>query len=106
MSLEQKLEANIQNTQLKMQQLAISMESLENEYQQLLEDLALTPEQLKDYAEDSSNFSPPIWEQLQNDKKKLDEKLDLALKSVRDPLKIKKTFSDQGLIQRHWIFVR
>ncbi|WP_068468696.1 hypothetical protein [Candidatus Protochlamydia phocaeensis] len=106
MSLEKKLKEKIQQTQLKMQEISINMEKLEREYQLLLEELALTPDQLKNYVEDSNNFSPPIWEQLQNDKQKLDEKLDLDLKSVRDPLKIQKTLSESSHVRQHWIFVR
>lgn len=106
MSLEQSLEEKFQTTQLKMQELTMGMEKLELEYQNLLEDLGLTAEQLQDYATNPDNFSQPIWEQLQNEKKQLDEKLNLNLNNVRDPLKVKKTLADRGHIQQHWIFVR
>lgn len=106
MSLEQNQEEKFQATQLKMQELTIGMEKLELDYQNLLEDLGLTSEQLQDYATNPDNFSQPIWEQLQNEKKLLDEKLNLNLKNIRDPLKVKKTMADSSHIQQHWIFVR
>jgi hypothetical protein len=106
MSLEEKLEEKIQKTKLKMKELSLALERLNQEYQQLLDELASTPEQIKDYLENSDNFTPPIWEMLQNEKKKLDDQLNLELSLVRDPLKLKKTFSEKGSIQNHWLFVR
>ncbi len=106
MSLKENLEEKIQKTQLKMKELAISLEQLKFDYQKLVEELALSPEQLKEYVENSENFSPPIWKQLQEEKKQLDEKLNLELNQVRDPLQIKKTFSEKGNVQQHWLFVR
>lgn len=106
MSLEEKLEEKIQKTKFKMKELSLALERLNQEYHQLLEELASTPEQIKDYLENSENFTPPIWEMLQNEKKKLDDQLNLELSRVRDPLKLKKTFSENGSIQNHWLFVR
>jgi uncharacterized membrane-anchored protein YhcB (DUF1043 family) len=106
MSIKEKLEEKIQKTERKLNEVAISLKRLDREYQQLLEELALTPEQLSGYVENPDNFSPPIWEYLQNEKKKLDEKLNLELSHVSDPLKTKKTFSERGNIQPHWLFVR
>src|SRR5437016_125699 len=104
MSLEQKLEKNFHRTQKKMKELTIEMERLEREYQQMLKEFGLSSEQLKEFAENSENFSPPIWEQLQKEKKQLDEKLDLSLNNIRDPAKAKKALSEKGTVQPHWIF--
>ncbi|MBA2369103.1 MAG: hypothetical protein H0V82_08795 [Candidatus Protochlamydia sp.] len=106
MSLKKALEEKIQNTQLKMQELSIGMEKLEDDYQELLKELGLTSEELQDYAENPNNYSPPIWEQLQSEKKMLDEKLNLALTNIRDPIKAKEALSERAAIQNHWIYVR
>lgn len=106
MPLKKALEEKIQHTQLKMQELSVGMEKLEEDYQELLKELGLTSEELQNYAENPDNYSPPIWEQLQNEKKMLDEKLNLALNNVRDPLKVKQALSECGTIQNHWIHVR
>lgn len=106
MSVKEKLEVKIHRTERKLNEISISLKRLDREYQELLKELSFTPDQLKDYVENSDNFAPPIWEQLQNEKKKWDEKLNLELNSVPDPLKTKKTASEQAGIQQHWLFVR
>ena len=106
MTLKKALEEKIQHTQVKMQELSVGMEKLEEDYQELLKELGLTPEELQNYAENPHNYSPPIWEKLQNEKKMLDEKLDLALNNIRDPLKAQEALSERATIQNHWIYVR
>lgn len=106
MALEEKLQDKIQRQQRKMKEISISLERLDRDYQKIFKELALTPEQLQTYMENPENFTPPIWEELQNEKKKLDEGLNLELTRVRDPKKLKKTYSENGSIQQHWLFVR
>jgi hypothetical protein len=106
MVIEEKLEAKIHRTEKKLIELSLHMQRLNCEYQQLLEDLALTPEQLKEFVENPKNFPPPIWEQLQNEKKKMDERLNLELNNVRDANKTKKVIAERGKVQSHWLFVR
>lgn len=106
MVIKEKLEEKIQATERKLNELSIRLKRLDDEYQQLLKEWGLTTEELKNHVENPENFDPPIWEELQKEKKKLDEKLNLELNSVSDPLKTKKAFSEQGNIQQHWLFVR
>jgi len=106
MSVEEKLETKIQKTERKLLEMSIILKRLDREYQKLLDEMALTPEQLKAYVENPENFAPPIWEQLQNEKKMLDEKLNLELSCVPDLAKAKKTISERGTVQQHWLFVR
>lgn len=106
MVVEEKLEDKIQRTEKKLKELSFHMQRLNRDYQQLLNDLALTPEQLKEFVEDPNNFSPLIWEQLQNEKKKLDEWLNLELNNVHDANKAKTVYSEKGKVQQHWLFVR
>jgi hypothetical protein len=106
MSVKEKLEEKIQKTDRRLNEFSINLERLDNDYQQMLKDLSLTPDQLKNYVENPNNFAQPVWDELQNEKKKLDEKLNLELNSVVDPLKTKQTTSERGTIQQHWLFVR
>lgn len=106
MVIEQKLEEKIHRTERRLLELSLHLQRLNQEHQKLLEELDLTPEQLKDFVENPENFPPPIWEQLQKEKKEWDEKLDLELKNVRNANKTKSVLSERGTIQQHWLFVR
>lgn len=104
--MEEKLEEKIQRSERKLLELSLHIQRLNSEYQQLLEELDLTPEQLKIFAENPENFPPPIWEQLQDEKKQWEACLNLELENVRDANKTKKVIAERGKIQRHWLFVR
>lgn len=104
--LEKKLKDMIATSQHKMQELSIQIETLDNRYQQLLDDLNSTPEQLREHAENSANYEQPIWEFLQNEKQKVEKAYNHDANSVRDVNQVKKTFSERQSIQSHWIHVR
>lgn len=106
MAIEEKLEEKIHRTERKLVELSLHIQRLSREYQEILEELALTPEQLKEFAENPANFPPPIWEQLQKEKKQMNEKLELELTNVRDANKTKKAIAERGTVQQHWLFVR
>mgnify|MGYP002138947446 CR=1 FL=1 len=106
MSKEEKLEDKIHKTEQKLLELSLVLNRLDGEYQKLLEEMSFTPKQIKEYAENPNNFAPPIWEFLQNEKKMLDEKLNLELSNINDLTKTTKTLSERGQIQKHWLFVR
>ena len=106
MSVKENLEEKIEKTEKKLHEISVSMKRLDREYQQLLDGIELSPLQLKEFVENPKNFSPPIWEQLQNEKKMLDEKLNLELNNIPDMLKTQKTFSERAAVQQHWLFVR
>lgn len=106
MAIEEKLEERIHKTERKLIELSLHIQRLNREYQEILDDLALTPEQLKSFVENPANFTPPIWEQLQKEKKAMEEKLNLELNNVRDANKAKSTIAEKGKVQQHWLFVR
>lgn len=106
MSTEEKLEDKIQRTERKLLELSLILKRLDGEYQRLLEEMSFTPKQLQEYVENPKNFAPPIWERLENEKKMLDEKLNLELNNITDTVKTKKTLSERGQVQKHWLFVR
>lgn len=105
MTFKEKLEDKIQKTEKKLLELSLNIKRMDREYQSLLEEMAITPEQIQN-AENEKDFSPPIWVQLQNEKKKLDDQLKLELSSLVDLSKTKKTLAERGAIQQHWLFVR
>lgn len=106
MVIEEKLEEKIHRTERKLMELSLHIQHLHHEYQEILNEFALTPEQIKEFAENSENFPPPLWEQLQQEKKEMDEKLEQELNNVQDTSKTQKTISERGKVQQHWLFVR
>jgi chromosome segregation ATPase len=106
MAIEEKLEDKIHRTERKLLELSLHAQRLNLEYQQLLGEWALTSEQLKEFTENPVNFSSAIWDQLQKEKKELEEKLNLQLNNVRNANKTQDILSEQGRIQQHWLFVR
>jgi len=107
MSLDEELKENIQTTHLiHMHELAIQMERMEKEYQELLQELGLTQEQLKKDIENPDNYSVPIWKILQEEKIRLNEKFSMELSNLPNPFKTLQRLAEQKEIKRHWIFVR
>ena len=88
-----------------LQKLLIQIEDLKKETDQLFKDLNFTPEQFNDYLNNRDNFSSYEWEMLQEEQKKLDEKLVLSLDSVKDPKKTSQAYKDLHA-SRNWLFVR
>jgi hypothetical protein len=106
MFFQEKLEDRLQHAETKMQELVINIEKIDREYEQLLGNLGLNSEQIHQYVENPENFSQPIWERLQTQKKQLDEKLNLSLNQINDPSRLKRTMTQRAAIRPNWIFVR
>lgn len=103
---ERNLEEKMQYTHHQMNEFLINLEKLDRDYQYLLNEIGLTPEQIQTYINNQNNFSSSVWETLQTQRKTLDEKLDLTLKGIPNANETKKTFSEKASIQQHWLFVR
>jgi|GEM_PF-2794124 len=101
-----KLQENIHITERKLTELSIQVQRLDRDYESLLKQWGLTPEEVKEFVEEAAHFSPSVWEDLQNEKKQMDEKLNLELSNVLNGNKIKQVLSEKGKIQQHWLFVR
>lgn len=106
MLADQKIEEKIQQTDKKLKEFSIALQRFNDHYQEWLDQLGLTAEELKEHANNPENFSPEIWQQLQEERKKGEEELAKQMNSVPDPLKTKKTLSERGHVQQHWLFVR
>ena len=104
--MDKKDEERFQRSQLSIRDLTINMEKMEKEATNILDEAGMSYEQIKNYIEDPNNFSKPIWQQLQIERKELSAKLDMALQGIKDPVKLKKTFAERALVQPHWLFVR
>lgn len=75
------------------------------EEDKFFKELDIHPEQIAKFIEKPENFTPDNWNQMQEHKKKLDEKLDLSLKNIKNPLKTKKTYQN-NIIDNRWLFVK
>lgn len=100
-NIEEKLNVN----EKKIRELAIRHEKLDSDISSFLVDLEVTPEQLTAFISKQENFTEDNWQELQKQKQQLDEKLDVELKNVRNPLKSKKALASLH-VARHWLHVR
>lgn len=100
-NIEEKLNIN----EKKIRELAIHHEKLDSDVHQFLNELEVTPAQLNAFISNKENFTESNWQELQKHKKQLDEKLDVDLKNVRNPLKSKKALASLN-VNRHWLHVR
>ena len=89
----------------KIRELSIRFEKLNSDITNFLEELEVTPEQLTTFISNKDNFTEDNWEVLQQRKKQLDEKLDIELKNVRNPLKVKKALASLN-VHQHWLYVK
>lgn len=105
MSFEETLEKQVEKNAQTIKELAIQIENINRQTEELLKELNVSPEQLTAFISNKEAFSEENWNTLTEQRKSLEEKLLLELASVRNPLKTKKTYQDRH-IQPHWLFVR
>ena len=103
---EENLEHQSTKNDLTLQELLIRIDGLDRQVKAFMEELQVTPQQISSYVSNPNNFTKDNWEELEKQRKMLDEKLDLELRSIRDPKSAKKTMEARKEVQRHWIFVR
>ncbi|MBS4169833.1 Uncharacterized protein NEOC95_000551 [Neochlamydia sp. AcF95] len=99
--LEEKLNIN----ERKMRELAIRLEKLDEDTHAFLEELEISPEQLTTFISQKENFTDSNWQELQQQKKQMDDKLETELNNIRNPLQSKQIFSSLN-VARHWLYVR
>lgn len=99
------LEKTIQKNELAIKELTISIESLSNQVDQLLQELNVSSEQLTAFIENKNNFSEENWRDLIKMRQDLEEKLLRELANIKNPQKTKKAFAERK-VQPHWLFVR
>ena len=96
----------LQQNEKKLNELQKNLEKSREDYQSLLEELKLTPEQVSHFVNDQDNFSAAEWQLIQDEHQKLDMKLNLELNEIRNPQKVKQVQQEQSQIRPHWFFVR
>lgn len=99
------IEQTIENNDKKLTDLETQHELLEQEIQKLYQELKLTPEQINTFISNPDNFTENDWKELQDQKQKLDAKLQLDIENIRNPLKTKKTYANRR-VESNWLFVR
>lgn len=104
--VQEKIEAKINRTTRRLAELSLRQQRLAQEYQKLLKDLNLSPDELKESADGMGKFSAEIQEDLLRERKKIEDNLNFKLTNIRNPNATKKTYSERATIQSHWLFVR
>lgn len=104
--MEENLEAKIQKTERKLHELSLHLQFFNADYEKILEELTLTPEQIKEFAENPDNFSSSLWEKLQSEKREWEEKLKIALDNVPNANQTKQSLAEKAKVRPHWLFVR
>ncbi len=100
-TIDQKIEKN----EIALKKLITDIERLELETAKTFEDLGITQDQFVNYLENPEHFTESEWNDLEEHKKKLNQKLDLSINHINDPCKAAKTRADMRLSQ-NWLFVR
>lgn len=103
---EENLELQSTKNELTLQELLIRIDGLDRQVKAFMDELQVTPQQINVFVNDPKNFTKENWDELERQRKMLDEKLDLELRHIRDPKTVKKNLEIQKEVQRHWIFVR
>ena len=101
----QDIDEKIEKTQKKIKELEIRNGKLDNDSIDLLSALKVTSEQLSQYMDKKENFTDKNWEQLQERKEEIEQRLATDLTSVRDPKKSQKALQERN-VGSHWLFVR
>lgn len=105
MPLEDQLEKQIEKNIQIAKQLSIEIENLNRQSDELLKELKVSPDQLSTFIDRQDAFTEEDWNALLTERKKLEEKLLLALAQVRNPKKTAAATKSLN-VAPHWLFVR
>lgn len=105
MIIADELEKTINKHELAFQELVIKTDSLNQQVEELLEELNVSPEQLSAFIGNKDNFNEDNWQTIVKQRQELEDKLKRELANISNPLKNKKTYSER-IVPQHWLFVR
>ena len=88
------------------EQILDQFHSLNQEYQEILEKLDLSPSEIKTTVETKDNFSPDVWEWMQERKQQEQQSLERQLANLRDMSRTQEVLKKQQEVRPHWLFVR
>ena len=95
----------IEKQNKKAKELAIRIETLDNQENELLKELKVTAEQLSKFIEKEDNFSEKNWLELKKEREKLEQKLTTEIENIIDPKKTIQAIKERK-VENHWLFVR
>ena len=104
-NLEQSVDNQVKEVDRRIEALEIENEALDREIRTLLAEHQVTEEQVAIYVSQRENFRDQEWQTLQQEKKRLDDKLNKELEAISNPLKKRKSQKERH-VQPHWLFVR
>lgn len=99
------IEQKSKSLERKIKDICHEVEKLDKDILHFFADRGINPIEVSEYIENKENFSDHEWDEMQQVRAKLDEKLSLDLKNIRDPRKAKQAYNDRH-VRPHWIFVR
>lgn len=99
------MEQRIQQQEEKIRKLSLLLENQDREVQEFLQHQNIHPEKISEFLEKQENFCEAGWSELNQEKQKLDEKLQRDLSNIRNPKKAKKALASLH-VERHWLHVR
>lgn len=102
---EKQLEQQIKQHEIKFQELAIRVESINREVSEFFREWNICPDKVAAFVDRKENFTKIGWEEITKRKQELDNKLQRELNSIRNPIKIKRAHSSLN-VARHWLFVK
>lgn len=103
---EENSEQRIETNEKKIAVLRMRLERFEKAFQEVYEDVDITPKELTDYLNTPTNFEPEVWMHMENFRAELDQKLSNELANIRNPFKTSQKYAERKEIQNHWLFVR
>lgn len=104
MSIEE-LESKLHRQLKACSEAEIQNEHLNEEIHSYFEEYSIEPKQLSAFISQKEHFCEQNWEQLQQEKKKLEDRLERDLKNIANPFRLKKVYK-QRKVENHWLFVR
>lgn len=93
-------------TELHHKALVLRFEQLKKEYEQLLDKMGISSDEIEELIQADQANNPEMWDALQSEENKWDESLKQQLDQVPSPLKTSRRIRERGSVQPHWIFVR
>lgn len=100
------IDNKIADTERKINEMLLRTEQLDREIKELLAELQVTPQQLTALVSSKEHFTDKNWEQLLEQRQKLDEKLQQDLAQIRNPKLQKQKLQSLKDISSTWIAVR
>lgn len=103
---DQQIDKKMTQHEKKIKELSIQTETLEREFNQFLNEMKVTREQIRKFVGSKEYFTEENWEEIQKQQKELDQKLLVQLRNIQNPLKTKKTMAERKDITPQWLYVK